>query len=128
VLFDLEEEEAETPTGALPWWRRTDSGREEAPEYAGDAAGAARALEEAEGATSRDRAFDSPIEPDNATGAFPDDLFESLQSAEQAITRAGLRPASGLGDDSLGDDPVEVEQEAAAPATSKPFEVAPAHQ
>ena len=128
ALFDLEEEEADTPTGALPWWRRTDSGREEAPEYAGDTAGVARALEEASGVSGRDRAFDSPIEPDGGPGAFPEDLFESLESAEQAITRAGLRSASGLGDDSLTEEPGTVEHEIPVPAASKPFEVAPAHE
>ena len=126
-LFDLEQEEADLPTGALPWWRRTESGREEAPDYAGDPAGAAQALDGAVGSSGRDRAFDSPLETDHATDAFPDDLFENMHSAEQAITRAGLRPASGLGDDSLVDDEPAGVDHVSAPNTSKTFEVAPAH-
>ena len=126
-LFDLEQEEEDAGTGALPWWRRTDSGREEAPDYAGDVAGVEQALDSADGTSGRDRAFDSPIEADHGTGAFPDDLFENMHSAEQAITRAGLRPASGLGDDSPGHDDVGIVQEEVAPSATKTFEVAPAH-
>ena len=126
-LFDLEQEEADVATGALPWWRRTDSGREDSPEYAGDADGVAQALAEAGGAAGRDRAFDSPIETDHATDAFPDDLFEQLDSAEQAITRAGLRPASGLSDDSPDEGPVGIVQDDPEPSVTRPFEVAPAH-
>ncbi|MBP1327543.1 S-DNA-T family DNA segregation ATPase FtsK/SpoIIIE [Leucobacter exalbidus] len=146
-LFDLEKEEAEP--GALPWWRRNSSGREEAPDYAVDPNALDSALastpeEAAEGAF--DSAFDdAPAAADDvrtsvldygataATDVFPADLFDSLDHAEAAVAAAGISgvtPASGLGDDSWDDFS---EPAVAAPAIVEPpavttqFAVAPAH-
>ncbi len=133
ALFDLEQEESDTTTGALPWWRRTDSGREEDPEYAADREGIERALEGAAPTRNRDRAFDSALEPAPAvTDSFPENLFGDLEQAEAAVAAAasgGATAASGLVDDSPDDAPASPLDTGDVPRSneSRPFVVAPAH-
>ncbi len=136
-LFDIEDQEPEP--GALPWWRRNSSGREEDPAYAGDQAGLDAALDggaaapaEAD-APARAVAFDSALTPDPApaTDVFADGLFDELDQAEAAVEELGGASASGLGDDSWDDfapaeSAADAASAAASPATT-PFAVAPAH-
>ncbi len=134
-LFDIEDEEPEP--GALPWWRRNASGREEDPEYAGDQAGLDAALDGGAGsaeteAPARAVAFDSALTPDPApvNEAFADGLFDDLDQAEAAVEELGGASASGLGDDSwdnFAPAPAPAAAEPAAAAATTPFEVAPAH-
>ncbi|MBL3698476.1 FtsK/SpoIIIE family DNA translocase [Leucobacter luti] len=133
ALFDIEEQPAEP--GALPWWRRNSSGREEDPAYAGDnqaldsmLAGAPEAPEP--DAPARKVAFDSALAPEPVTDVFPAELFTDLDQAEAAVETAAAAPASGLGDDSWDDfapaDTASDESEPAAATT--PFLVAPVHE
>ena len=140
ALFDLEAQELEAKDaepGAMPWWRRTASGREEAQEYAADA----EALEELLGGdseSSAEGAFDSALMPENPTDVFPADLFENLEQAEAAVLKVAPAAASGLGDDSWAGVPMAPGTAAAAPETvaedpsresneNIPFAVAPPH-
>ncbi|QBE47877.1 DNA translocase FtsK [Leucobacter triazinivorans] len=128
TLFDLEEQDGDG--SSVPWWRRTDSGREEDPEYAADRVGLDSALGgSAEEATS-DGAFESALAPEAPTDVFPSDLFDELDQAEAAVQAAGGSRASGLGDDSWDDfaDPaVEPAAASADAAPVAPFAVAPPH-
>ncbi len=123
-LFDIEETNA---TGSLPWWRRTDSGREEAPEYER----AEEALTEVLGGASdsnSEGAFDSALEGDAVTDVFADGLFgDPVAPATPGATSVlgagdGTRPATGAS----GIDPevVSLHDEAAATTT---FQVAQPH-
>lgn len=116
ALFDVEEE---PNAGELPWWRRTESGREEDPEYGAtpiEAAVAALGFDETQQLPAAPPtlpnpvpqparpAFDSPIESDTVraeeppAGVYPTGLFDDLLQAEQAV--AGAQSAgTGLGDD-----------------------------
>ncbi|PRI10740.1 DNA translocase FtsK [Leucobacter massiliensis] len=125
ALFDLEDQEPEG--GSLPWWRRTETGREEDPAYAGDRAGLDSALGGAQ--EPADGAFESALTPDPATDVFPSDLFDELDQAEAAVQAAGTPRASGLGDDSwdAAAEPAEEVPRAAEPAQTTPFAVAPPH-
>ena len=146
-LFDLEDhedEEQEAEPGALPWWRRNSTGREEDPAYEGNQAALDAALSadsDAEGAFESafatgevDSSTDAAASASNAaTDVFPADLFDSLDHAEAAVAAAevstGARP-SGLSDDSWTDfaEPADPEPEAPEPlAETTPFVVAPAH-
>ena len=137
TLFDIEDQDPEP--GALPWWRRNASGREEDPAYAGDQAGLDAALDggasepEVAEAPARAVAFDSALapEPEPATDVFADGLFDELDQAEAAVEQLGAGPASGLGDDSWDDfAPAAQASDAAAAAPAAPaapFAVAPAH-
>ncbi|WP_017793675.1 FtsK/SpoIIIE family DNA translocase [Leucobacter salsicius] len=156
-LFDLEDhadDEAEKPQpGAMPWWRRNSTGREEDPTYADDQ----DALDSVLGGDAEpEGAFESAfatadVTPPGAPGTpglpvtgagaaataatdvFPTDLFDSLNHAEAAVAAAeasGAARASGLGDDSWDDfaDAVDPEPEESEPAAdTTPFSVAPAH-
>src|SRR5699024_5596690 len=91
-LFDLEDhedEEQEAEPGALPWWRRNSTGREEDPAYEGNQAALDAALSvdsDAEGAFESafatgevDSSTDAAASASNAaTDVFPADLFDSL--------------------------------------------------
>ena len=125
ALFDLNEQEEEG--GALPWWRRNASGREEEPEYAADKDALENVLDGVD--TEKDKAFDSALEPDPVTGVYPTGLFDGLEQAEAAVHAAAPTPASGLGDDSWGDFAATsvADEEAEPPAATTPFAVAPAH-
>lgn len=124
ALFDLEQDKAEG--GALPWWRRTASGREEEPTYAEDPG----ALDDllgglTDGADGADGAFDSALEVEPVTAVFPAHLFDDLDQAEAAVQAAGVTPASELRDDSWGD--VAGEETVVGVAPTTPFAVAPPH-
>ena len=125
ALFDLHEQEEDG--GALPWWRRNASGREEEPEYAADKDALENVLDGVD--VDDDKAFDSALEPDPATGVYPTGLFDELEQAEAAVNAAAVTPASGLGDDSWGDfAATSVDDPGAEPAAATtPFAVAPAH-
>ena len=135
-LFDIEDQESEP--GALPWWRRNASGREEDPAYAEDANALERMLDGGDDAPAeadapaRKVAFESALTPDPepATDVFPAALFDELAHAEAAVESVTPAPASGLGDDSWDDfaaTPAASEPEVDA-AASAPFVVAPAHE
>ena len=124
TLFDLDEQEGEG--GSLPWWRRTSSGREEDPAYAADKDALESVLDGA--VVDESKAFDSALAPDPVTGVFPTDLFDELDQAEAAVQAAGITPASGLSDDSWGDDPGPAPDAAPPSAPTTPFVVAPPHE
>ncbi|WP_053388054.1 FtsK/SpoIIIE family DNA translocase [Leucobacter japonicus] len=133
ALFDLESEDGDG--GSIPWWRRTASGREEDPEYAGDRNGLDAVLGGHEPEPDRGGAFEKALEPETVTDVFPSDLFDDLDQAEAAVQAATPAPASGLGDDSwdsFGEPaqtavvPVE-STDASAVAEASPFVVAPPH-
>ena len=117
ALFDVEDEPG---AGELPWWRRTESGREEDPEYGAapiEAAVAALGFDDELERAPAKPAFDSPLESAEPRaeaepeGVYPTGLFADLLQAEQAAAQA---PAVGSG---LGDD---------TPTTAyDPFESAP---
>ena len=154
-LFDLEDhadDEPEKPQpGAMPWWRRNSTGREEDPAYAADQSALDGVLG---GDAEPEGAFESAFATEEvdatggaavpsfasatgsasaATDVFPSDLFDSLDHAEAAVAEAeasGAARASGLGDDSWDDfaDAVDPEPEESEPlAATTPFAVAPAH-
>ena len=134
-LFDIEEQDSEP--GALPWWRRNSSGREEDPAYAGDQSALDAALDGADepaadiDAPARKVAFDSALTPDPVTDVFPAALFDDLDQAEAAVGSVTPAPASGLGDDSWDDfatDTAADELADSGPAPTTPFVVAPAHE
>ncbi|MGJ0203808.1 DNA translocase FtsK [Leucobacter sp. gxy201] len=135
ALFDLEQQEPEP--GAMPWWRRNASGREEEAGYRVDEQAIDTVLGGADEPAQSDGAFESALADDSRTGAFPADLFDSLDQAETVVRAAGATPASGLGDDSwtgpaaapvvetpMVDEAAEAAGDAAAGAA---FEVAPPH-
>ncbi|UOQ58225.1 DNA translocase FtsK [Leucobacter allii] len=129
TLFDLEEQEGDG--GALPWWRRNASGREEDPAYAGDASALDAALGAGEPESRAEGAFESALAPDApaATNAFPAELFDELDQAEAAVQAADPAPASGLGDDSWDDFAAPAEPRSGdEPAETTPFAVAPPHE
>ena len=128
ALFDLESQESDT--GSMPWWRRTASGREEAPEYADDKAALDAALDPPQ--PERSGAFESALAPETATDVFPGDLFDELDQAEAAVEAAGTSRASGLSDDSWDDfaapeAPAPRAVETPAATEPEPFVVAPPH-
>ncbi|QYM76598.1 DNA translocase FtsK [Leucobacter luti] len=131
TLFDIEDQQAET--GALPWWRRNASGREEDPGYASDNAALEEMLSGAEEAPALDAparkvAFDSALAPEPVTEVFPAELFDELDQAEAAVGSVAAAPASGLGDDSWDDFSPASEAADEPVASTAPFLVAPAHE
>ncbi|MGO3147296.1 MAG: DNA translocase FtsK [Leucobacter sp.] len=120
-LFDHSDEK----TGALPWWRRNATGREEDPDYVADPAAIDAALPGGDAAAPAG-AFETALAADASTDVFPTDLFDGLEGVNQAAA-AGTRRASGLGDDSFdnfADVPAEV---APAASSDREFSVAPPH-
>ncbi|SJN09567.1 Cell division protein FtsK [Leucobacter sp. 7(1)] len=133
-LFDIEDQESEP--GALPWWRRNASGREEDPAYAEQPNALDSVLDGADApdeAPARKVAFESALapEPEPVTDVFPAALFDDLDHAEAAVESVTPAPASGLGDDSWDDFAAETGEAAPAvdsAAPTAPFVVAPAHE
>lgn len=81
-------------SGALPWWRRNESNREEDPEYAqtgSDVDGITELL----GAPSNEGSFDSPIEGEGG-GSYGTEVLDELARAESAVAGAGV-PHGGMG-------------------------------
>ena len=116
-LFDVDELDADarTETGSLPWWRRNASGREEDPDYAKNEQAIDELFDGAadDTATGRDRAFDTPLEPDQSTDVLTTDVLD-----------AGLL-GTGLGSDALlGEGALDQLHDEAAATTT--FAVAPA--
>lgn len=136
TLFDIEEE---IPAGGeLPWWRRNSSGREEDPDYAGDAKAIDEVLDGTPSSDDRTHAFDTAfaggetteIPATNPNDGFPTGLFDELDQAEAAVAASGAAAASGLGDDSPTDFVADWQPDDApepGPAPTTPFAVAPPH-
>ncbi len=134
TLFDIEEE---IPSGGeLPWWRRNSSGREEDPDYSGDAQAIDEVLDGTPSIDDRTHAFDTAfaggetteIPAADAHDGFPTGLFDELDQAEAAVAASGASAASGLGDDSPSDFVADwPADETPAPAPTTPFAVAPPH-
>lgn len=94
-------DELEADPAALPWWRRNNSRREEAPEFESPAA--SEALTELLGDAPRG-GFDSALETEAAAAAGATAAIEHLAAAEAAL--GGYAPAgdvSGLHEDSAED-------------------------
>ncbi len=123
-LFDHSDEDlSDEKTGALPWWRRNSTGREQDPEYAADPAAIDEVLPPDSGEPAG--VFETAL-ADEATDVFPTDLFEGLDGVEQAAA-AGTRRASGLGDDSFDSFVDPLVNDVPAPTESREFSVAPPH-
>ncbi len=117
-LFDHSDEK----TGALPWWRRNTTGREEDPDYVADPSAIDAALPS--GDSQAKGAFESALAEERETDVFPSDLFDGLDGVAQAA--AGTRRGSGLGDDSY-DSFVTPEGDDTPAAEGREFSVAPPH-
>ncbi|MGK0721634.1 DNA translocase FtsK [Leucobacter sp. W1478] len=76
VLFDLDEDRN---TGSLPWWRRTESGREEVPDYAPSEAALTEVLG-ADSASAAQGAFDTALEAEQPSDVFAEGLFDEAVS------------------------------------------------
>lgn len=79
ALFDLDEDRH---TGSLPWWRRTDSGREEEPEYAPSEVALTDVLG-ANPAVAAQGAFDTALEAEQPTDVFADGLFDEVAASSR---------------------------------------------
>ena len=108
VLFDLNET---GNTGSLPWWRRTESGREEEPEYDSTESGLTDVLGVDPEAAAKG-AFDTALEAEQPTDVFADDLFGGNAAA----------PTSGA------DEDIEIAQLRGEAAATTTFQVAQPHE
>ncbi|MGI8393957.1 DNA translocase FtsK [Leucobacter sp. W1038] len=108
VFFDLNET---GNTGGLPWWRRTESGREEEPEYASTESGLTEVLGVDPEAAAKG-AFDTALEAEQPTDVFADDLFGGNAAA----------PTSSVAED------VEIAQLRGEAAATTTFQVAQPHE
>lgn len=97
-----DEDDDQEPQGALPWWRRNTSQREEDPEY--DAPAARDSLTEVFGAPERGKGeFATALEPDPASDHYNTEVLSELAHAEDALERftgevpATAKAAAGAG-------------------------------
>ncbi len=107
ALFDLDET---GNTGSLPWWRRTESGREEEPEYASSESVVTEVLG-IDPESAAKGAFDTALEAEQSTDVFAGDLFGGSGA-----------PTSGVAED------VEIAQLRGEAAATTTFQVAQPHE
>ncbi|MWV49517.1 DUF87 domain-containing protein [Rathayibacter sp. VKM Ac-2803] len=107
---EAEESDEQEDGGELPWWRRTDSGREDEPTVQTELPidSLTEVIETPKGPRGRAKGFDTALEErdepaDPPTRSYATEVLSEAESAEAALARfekdGGTRPLSGVVDD-----------------------------